>query len=154
MFRKSFLIALGVLLVQTVAARASLAAQNEPEASVQSETVPEGVPLYSPYAEAIAYVGDGKIQNSKGFSSFSRPSTGVYCLGPSASVSPNTVPVVSVEWHLSFGVANFAQWDNDNSNCPAGSYEVLTYKGETGGVGTPLQVPVLSNEVAFVILIP
>jgi hypothetical protein len=158
MFRKSFLIALGALTAISVAAMSSLAQENAPpqeEAGIEAgiETVAPDATLASPFAQAIAYVGDGKIQSSKGFIAFSNPFTGFYCLTPPKSLKPS-VPVVSVEYFRSFGVNLFALWDSDDSDCPAGAFEVLTFKGDKGGPGSAYQIPVLSEDVAFVILVP
>jgi hypothetical protein len=154
MFRKSFLMALGALTAISVAATSSLAQENAPQQKEAGiETVAPDATLISPFAQAIAYVGDGKVQSSKGFIAFSNPFIGVYCLTPSKSLK-FSAPVVSVEYFRSFGVNLFALWDSDNSNCPAGAVEVRTYKGDKAGVGSAYQIPVLSEEVAFVILIP
>jgi hypothetical protein len=154
MFHKSFLIALGALTAISVAATSSLAQENAPQQEEAGiETVAPDATLASPFAQAIAYVGHGKIQSSKGFIALSNPFIGVYCLTPPKSLKPS-VPVVSVEYFLSFGVNLFALWDSDGSDCPAGAFEVLTFKGDKGGTGSAYQIPVLSEDVAFVILVP
>jgi hypothetical protein len=55
-------------------------------------------------------------------------------------------------------VVLFAQWNQDNTDCGDGTtsnvIEVRTYKGDTGGVGSPYQIPVLSDRVSFVVLVP
>ena len=118
-----------------------------------------GTNFFSPYAQAIALVQGTSLRGRKGISSFSHPTTGVYCLKLANGIQfANTAPVVSIEWGSSLGVVNFAQWDQANVDCGGGStsnvIEVRTYKGDTGGVGSPYQIPVLSDRVAFVVLVP
>jgi hypothetical protein len=133
-------------------------AQNAPLASV-TPNVGTGTNFFSPYAQAIALVQGTSLRGRKGISSFSHPTTGVYCLKLANGIQfANTAPVVSIEWGSSLGVVNFAQWDQANVDCGGGStnnvIEVRTYKGDTGGVGSPYQIPVLSDRVAFVVLVP
>lgn len=96
------------------------------------------------------------MTGSKGFSSFSHPTTGVYCLTLASGVQLKTAPLVSIEWGASLGVVLFAQWNSDNTTCGAATnvIEVRTYKGDTAGVGSSYQIPVLSDRVAFVVLVP
>ncbi len=96
---------------------------------------------------------------NRGFSSITHPATGIYCLTLAFPPPPSrsTTALVSVEWGASYGVANFAQWNADNGNCGGSSQktiEVQTYKGDAAGVGSDLQVPVLSDLVAFVVYVP
>jgi hypothetical protein len=112
----------------------------------------------SPYAQAIAYVGQaGVVIGKKGFSAITHPSVGIYCLEQSAAATLVTEPIVTVEWGRSLGVALFAQYNYFNSSCPAPTnrtIEVRTYKGDTSGVGSDLQIPVLSDQVAFIVMVP
>ncbi len=113
--------------------------------------------IISPYAEAQALVQSGALTSAKGFSSFSHPITGVYCLKLPAGTFANVEPVVSIEWGASLGVANYAQYTKTNIDCPVTvprTLEIRTYKGDVGGVGSALQIPVLSDLVAFVVLVP
>jgi hypothetical protein len=118
-------------------------------------------PYVSPYARAIALVfrAPFRVIGSKGFGAISNPKTGIYCLtlGPGTQFT-GTAPLVSVEWGNSLGVVLFAQWDQANVDCGGGSLtnviEVRTYKGDTAGVGSGYQTPVLSNDVAFVVYVP
>lgn len=86
------------------------------------------------------------------------PSTGIVCLKLVYGFHiGQTAPILSIDWAHSLGVVLFAQWDSSNPDCigPVGRMiEVRTYKGDTGGVGSPYQVPVLSDQVAFEILVP
>ncbi len=105
------------------------------------------VPLKEEFAQAAAYLGQGcSVIASKNISSVTHPAAGICCLkiGPTA-VSPTAIPVVTVEWNLSVGVALFAQLDANPVSCPAKTIEVRNYKGDTGGVGSPLTTPVLSD---------
>lgn len=127
-----------------------------PEAALRPQSA--GAPaINAPYAQAIALVQAGALTSAKGFTTFSHPDVGIYCLELPGGISTTTEPVVSVEWGSSLGVALFAQYNRANTSCPsptAKTIEVRTYKGDVGGVGSALQVPVLSNSVAFVILVP
>ena len=113
-------------------------------------------PYFAPYAQAQALVQFASLTGSKGFSKFTHPITGVYCLTTAPGVQLKTAPLVSIEWGSSLGVVLFAQWNAANSTCGAGAnvVEVRTYKGDTGGVGSSYQIPVLSDQVAFVVLVP
>jgi hypothetical protein len=125
-----------------------------PAAAPQSAGAPN---INAPYAQAIALVQGGGLTSAKGFNAFSHPAVGIYCFELPGYVNQTTEPVVSIEWGASLGVALFAQYNRANSSCPAPTprtLEVRTYKGDSGGVGSPLQVPVLSDSVAFVILVP
>jgi len=114
------------------------------------------------YAQALGLVDGGNgVACSQGFSHITHPSTGLFCftISPSVLAHPpvQKAPVVSVDWHGSKGVALFAEWDSANADCTGATnatLEVRTYKADTGGVGSPLQTPVLSDDVAFVILLP
>jgi hypothetical protein len=113
--------------------------------------------IHAPYAQAIALVQLGALTSAKGFTKFSHPAVGIYCLELASYVNPTTEPVVSIEWGYSLGVVLFAQYNRANTSCPAPTVrtiEVRTYKGDTGAVGSGYQIPVLSNQVAFVILVP
>lgn len=113
-------------------------------------------PYFGPYAQAQALVQGGALTGSKGVSAFTHPITGVYCLTLAPNVQLKTAPLVSIEWGASLGVVLFAQWNASNTTCGGGGsvVEVRTYKGDTGGVGSGYQIPVLSNSVAFVVLVP
>ena len=113
--------------------------------------------IYAPYAEAEAVVQFGALTSAKGFSVFSHPATGIYCLKLPAGTHPTAEPVVSIEWGASTGVALYAQYYRGGADCPVTSprtIEIQTYKGDVGGVGSALQIPVLSDQVAFVVLVP
>jgi hypothetical protein len=132
-------------------------AQNAPQAVTPN--VGTATSYFSPYAQAIALVQHTTLRGRKGISSFTHPTTGVYCLKLASGIQfANTAPVVSIEWGSSLGVVNFAQWDQANVDCGGGStsnvIEVRTYKGDTGGVGSNYQIPVLSDRVSFVVLVP
>jgi hypothetical protein len=131
-------------------------AQNAPRAL--SPNVGTAISYFSPYAQAIALVQSQTLRGRKGIDSFTHPTTGIYCLHLANIQSANTAPVVSIEWGSSLGVVLFAQWDQSNGDCggssTSGMIEVRTYKGDTAGVGSPYQIPVLSNSVAFVVLVP
>jgi len=114
--------------------------------------------LYGPYAQAQAYVGQActTVAHGKGFTAISHPTTGVCCITLAPGIQLSTTPLVTVEWGMSVGVALFAQYNYANTTCGAGAnvIEVRTYKGDTGGVGSPLQTPVLSDQVAFFLVVP
>jgi hypothetical protein len=117
-----------------------------------------GPDIFAPYAQAEAYIGaGGAVVAAKGFVSVSHPAVGIVCLELGPGINRTRRPVVAVEWASSTGVALFAQYDSANVTCPSptlNTIEVRTYKGDTGGVGSALQVPVLSDQVAFIITVP
>lgn len=113
--------------------------------------------IIAPYAEAEALVQFGALTSAKGFTAFSHPATGIYCLKLPLGTNATVEPVVSIEWGASFGVANYAQYYKGGADCPVTNprtIEILTYKGDVAGVGSALQIPVLSDQVAFVVLVP
>ncbi|MCC3244218.1 hypothetical protein LG047_02585 [Methylocystis sp. WRRC1] len=145
---------------------AVVAQQNEPASTAQraQETqaprIP-GVPTYdSPYAQAIGLFGqNGAPIRAKGISSITHPAVGVYCITVTDNPTNNSAPIVTVEWGRSLGVALFAQFRDSKGDCggssaPRNVFNVRTYKGDSGGVGSSLQVPVLSNRVAFLFVLP
>jgi hypothetical protein len=159
MSKSLFAIAVGVLLALTGAVRPSIAAQNGPESPAEESLAPLGNTLSAPFAQAIAIVGQsGSVIKSKGFGAVTSPSTGIVCLKLVYGLHiGQTAPILSIDWNHSLGVVLFAQWDSGHPDCtgPVGRMiEVRTYKGDTGGVGSPYQVPVLSDQVAFEILVP
>jgi len=114
--------------------------------------------IFAPYAQAEAYIGQaGTVVAAKGFVSVTHPGVGIVCLELGPGINFTRVPVVAVEWARSSGVALFAQYDSANVSCPSPTVhtiEVRTYKGDTAGVGSALQIPVLSDQVAFIITVP
>lgn len=152
MLRKSLYIVLGALLALGMGIPA-VAQQNAPTLNLP---LAGPGPYFGPYAQAQALVQFARLTGSKGFSGFTHPTTGVYCLTLASGTQLKTAPLVSIEWGASLGVVLFAQWNSDNSTCGAGTnkVEVRTYKGDTGGVGSGYQIPVLSDSVAFVVLVP
>jgi hypothetical protein len=153
MFHKILYVPLVALLALGIGIPA-VAQQNAPESALPLIAGPG--PYYGPYAQAQALVQNSALTGSKGFSKFTHPTTGVYCLTLGSGVQLKTAPLVSIEWGASLGVVLFAQWNSDNTTCGAATnvIEVRTYKGDTGGVGSTYQIPVLSDRVAFVVLVP
>lgn len=118
-----------------------------------------GVPNYYPAnVQAAALVGQGGAPvTAIGFSSITHPAVGITCLQLAYAHPITVAPIVTVEWGRSLGVALYAQWNDASGSCPGATgktIEVRTYKGDTGGVGSPLQVPVLSDSVAFQVIVP
>jgi hypothetical protein len=152
MLHKTLTIAFGALLA--LGALTSAVAENAPKSP--SSLIGTNIHYQSPYAQAIALVEDATLGHQKGVSAFSHPITGVYCLTIGGFATLNTAPLVSIEWGHSDGVVLFAQWNQANTTCGGGAnvIEVRTYKGDTAGVGSPYQIPVLSDNVAFVVLVP
>ena len=144
---------------QTNAPQALAEQAPEPEAALP--LIP-GVPgcLASPYqnVRAAANVNSGgSARCATNVSSVTHPSTGIYCVNLSSTTSTPVIALVTVEWGSSVGVVNFPQWNRFNTTCGGSvqsTIEVRTYKGDTGGVGSAYQIPVLSNEVAFSVLVP
>jgi hypothetical protein len=111
---------------------------------------------YGNYGDALADVTSSSIICSKNFANITHPATGIYCftLSPSVAGTGKKTAQVSVEWAYSLGVVLFAQYNRINTVCAAGKLEVQTYKGDTAGVGSSYQTPVLSDSVAFMIFVP
>lgn len=88
---------------------------------------------------------------TRGFSSVTRPATGLYCLTyTDAAVDPATVaPVVSVDWDKSAGANLTAYVSVSAASCPAGSdLAVRTFSFVAGKPYKP------SNTVGFTVLVP
>jgi hypothetical protein len=143
------------------AARVAAAGQNSngnaPVALAKSDPVPWCTGTYG--LAALAHVNRDEVFCNQGFSNITHPKTGIYCLTLASPPPPSKPlsPQVSVEWAYSLGVALYAQYDSTNFTCGGSSQQVVevrTYKGDTGGVGSDLQIPVLSDSVAFNIYVP
>ena len=159
MSKSSLVIAASVLVALVGAVTPSIAAQNGPESPTEESLAPLGNTLSSPFAQAIAIIGQsGSVLKSKGFGSVTSPSTGIVCLKLVYGLHiGQTAPILSIDWNHSLGVVLFAQWDSGHPDCigPVGRMiEIRTYKGDIGGVGSAYQIPVLSDQVAFEILVP
>jgi hypothetical protein len=128
-----------------------------PEGPSPAPAISGGI-FASPYAQAIGQFGQSGVPvRTKNITAITHPTTGVYCITVGAVATFNSAPIVTVEWGGSLGVALFAQWDASKITCsgtPVNVYEVRTYKADTGGVGSSLQTPALSNSVAFVFELP
>jgi hypothetical protein len=85
-----------------------------------------------------------------GFTAVARPggaATGVYCLTPAAGISvDHASPIASVEWGSSSGFDLLVEPLSVQFECPSGTLEVRTYD--------TLTAPVLSNDVAFTVMLP
>ena len=141
----------------------------ETNAGAPREMAPDVIPpcsgpsgLYlGPYARAVAQVTSlgGGANCSSGFKAITHPSTGVYSLTLNTAI-PSSKPataLTSIEWGASLGVVLFAEWNRFNSFCGGSGQsiiEVQTYKGDTGGVGSGYQIPVLDDHVAFTVVVP
>ncbi len=151
-----------LLSLSLVAGHSPAEAQKTNGGRLTPEPDSAGVPnTVAKYAQAIAFVGQsGAPITAKGFKSITRVSTGIFCLQLQAALELNNsriAPLVAVEWNNSLGIALFAQWDSGNIGCPNANkrtISVRTYKGDTGAVGSALQPPVLSDQVAWVIIVP
>lgn len=154
---KSKMVAVGfasALAAMSLAGDAFAQNSNAPAVAPGSAGKPN---IYAPYAQAMALVQFAALTSAKGFTAFTHPSVGIYCLELPSGVNLTTEPLVTIEWGSSLGVALFAQYNRAKSSCPtptAKTIEVRTYKGDVAGVGSALQIPVLSDSVAFVILVP
>ncbi len=87
-----------------------------------------------------------------GFSTFTNPSVGVYCLGldPALGIEITDVVVqLTVEWGSSVGSDLSAFWWRGSGSCPLDNIEVRTYEfASSGGSVTGVQ---LSSGAAFVV---
>ncbi len=104
------------------------------------------VAIISPYYEASGYV-----MRAKGVKDVTHPTDngkGYWCIRPSSSWDiSKVVPAVSVEISASSATVPLAYYNAGGANCPAKYIEVDTYDLVGGN-------RVLSNEVAFTIVIP
>jgi len=107
--------------------------------------------LIAPFAQAVAQVSaDGSVISSKGIKSVSRPTIGQLCIELAGGIVVRTVPVVSVDWSESNGDGLLAYWRSTSSGCPGATrrtINIITYRLEGG-------VPVLTNEVGVVVVVP
>lgn len=78
------------------------------------------------YRVAYYYSRGFETSQSTGVASFSNPSTGVYCITPTKSVT-NAYPNVSVEWGASSGSTLSVFYENGAFDCAGGGFEVRTY---------------------------
>jgi hypothetical protein len=108
-----------------------------------------GAPVGRAYASvqrspAVAF----EAARTKGFTTVTRPSTGVYCLTFAAPAPTPTGPImVTVEWGNSLGFDLLAFPVGTPFNCAVGQIEVRTYQFPGGAAA-------LSNNVSFFVLIP
>jgi hypothetical protein len=104
--------------------------------------------LLPPAGRATALVLTSVTFNSartRNFTAVSRPSTGLYCLTPVATIDPATSPVyITVDWSNSAGNSLAAFHRSAGVGCAAGQFAVLTF--DFAGA--------LSNNVAFEVFIP
>lgn len=146
------------LALALAAVTPALAQRSNAPRSVSPGAVIGAGPTYlAPYVQAEALVQDAAVTGWKGFKTFSHPTTGIYCLTLGSVSNLKSAPLVSIEWGYSLGVALFAQWYQGATDCGGTStnvIEIQTYKADSGGVGSSLQTPVLSDEVAFVVMLP
>jgi hypothetical protein len=84
----------------------------------------------------------------KGFTAVTRPSTGIFCLTPTAALSKTAdTAIVTVEWDNSFGFDLLAFWSKSGVGCSPTQWAVRTYDFAAGGA------PVLSDDVSFQITV-
>ena len=103
----------------------------------------------------VPWKGDGVIAfesaRTRGFSSVTRPATGVYCLTlTDATLDPTTLaPIVTVDWDKSAGANLTAYVSVSAAGCPAGSdLAVRTFSFVAGKPYKP------SDTVGFTVLVP
>jgi hypothetical protein len=110
-----------------------------------------GPNLLSPYAQAIAHIGqNGSVISAKGFTAVSNPSTGQICLELANGIQIRTAPVVSVDWSNSSGSGLLAFWRPANAGCPGATPRTVNVTTFNFSSGTPTA----ANTVAFVVLVP
>jgi hypothetical protein len=94
----------------------------------------------------------GVLIRNKGVSSVSHPSTGVYCILPTAAsgITPSTAIVtLTPEFFYSLYNEIKVQWDSTKSGCPANTIAVFTFADpNANAIYTP------SNAVGFSIVVP
>lgn len=95
------------------------------------------------------------IGTAKGFTAVARPvgtDTGVYCLTAAAGVPVvNSHAVASAEWYESGGNDLLVHALKEVVACPSGTLEIRTF--DLGSDASP-SFPVLSNDVAFSVIVP
>lgn len=143
----------------TPGARAALKGNAGPQgpqgaAGPQGPQGPQGVPGT---AVAYAQVNDGTVafigQRTSGFAGVTRPSTGLYCLQPTAAVAavafngaqPTRPTVASVEYgNTSTPTDTLTVAPRGGTfDCPGGTFEVRTYRNGA-----------LADNVAFTLVVP
>jgi hypothetical protein len=92
-------------------------------------------------------------QRTSGFDSLTRPSTGLYCLAPTAAVAsqafdkgqPTRATVASVEYGNTSTQTDtlIVQVRGGTFNCPSSTFEVRTYRNGA-----------LADNVAFTVVVP
>jgi hypothetical protein len=89
------------------------------------------------------------VVRGKGLGGVTRPTTGVYCIEPAASIDTNkAVAFTTVDFANSENNPNVAvQWRSSGIGCPAGQFTVHTRKLSSGTF-------VFSNEVGFTFMVP
>lgn len=137
-------------------ARAALKGNAGPQGP-QGAAGPQGPQGVAGTALAYAQVNDGTVgyiaQRTAGFAGLTRPSTGVYCLQPTASVAelafngvqPTRPTVASVEYGNTGTQTDqlIVEPRGGTFDCPGGTFEVRTYRNGA-----------LADNVAFNLIVP
>lgn len=105
---------------------------------------------FSTNARVALYFGGGETQRSVGVKSVSHPSTGVFCITPSASLDfTHIFPLVTVDFTRSHGeglLVFFRQFVSGQTECSSKEIEIVTV-----AFGTKTFAP--SDSVAFILII-
>ncbi len=130
-------------------ASGQLPAGPEGQRGAQGPPGPAGTPFraiaWVAYASGTTPVIEPTEIVPHGFSGVERIATGIFCLTPT-EVDPETdPPIITLEYNASASENFTVMWDRLTGECPDDTYEVKTYKAETGD-------PV--DQVSFVIMVP
>jgi hypothetical protein len=98
------------------------------------------------------------VYRSKGVASVTHPSTGLWCVKPSFSVSlTSIIPVLTVDFSNSSGAfGEMAQYrpGTATSGCPTGTIPILTFEQDTDSSSSTFNQFIFSDNVAFTIIVP
>ena len=104
----------------------------------------------APNARAAAFVAGNVLVRSKGFTTFTHPGVGIYCLKfKDQTIRPAAIaPVATVEWGNSGGNDLMVNWDRSAQDCGStGAWlEIQTFDESAGWT--------FSDSVAFDVVVP
>jgi hypothetical protein len=90
-------------------------------------------PTFPTAGQAFAHIyGSLQIARTKGFTSYTNPATGIYCLVPAAGVDLTvSPPVITIDYSGSIATT-LGMWRNSGIGCNAGELPVYTWNSTNG----------------------